>query len=479
MVNEAFFIWAARLVRETNETFFPLYMDESRYLVLMGGGGSGKSIFAGRKIIERASSECGHRFLIVRKVARTLRESCFRQLTDQLRELGIKFTANQSDMTIRLANGSELIFSGLDNVEKLKSIYNVTGIWIEEASELLEEDFNQLDIRLRGESSHYKQIILTFNPISALHWLKRRFFDRDDPRARVHRSAYRDNRFLDKSAAETLESFRESDPYYYQVYCLGEWGVTGRTIFNAVDVTGRLSENVLPVRTGTFIDGVLREGDTVKIYREPEPGRPYVIGADTAGEGSDFFVAQVLDNVTGEQAAVLRQQSDEGTFADALYALGMMYNGALIGAEVNFSTYTVMELSRRGYPRQYVRQDLDSYTGRPMERFGFVTNRSTRETIISGLVSALRGHIELVSDRATLEEMLTFVRNEQQRAEAQQGAHDDCVMALAIAHHIRPQQSYSVRLDEPRADWTESMWEDFRGASREERALLLEKWGRP
>ena len=76
--------------------------------------------------------------------------------------------------------------------------------------------------------------------------------------------------------------------------------------------------------------------------------------------------------------------------------------------------------------------------------------------------------------------MLTFVRNESYRPEAEEGAHDDCIMALAIAHYIRPQQSYAVcESGAEEVEWTESMWEDYRAASREEKALLIEKWGNP
>ena len=125
---------------------------------------------------------------------------------------------NRTDMRINFPNGSEILFSGLDDVEKLKSIYAITGIWIEEASELDEGDLNQLDIRLRGETRFYKQIILSFNPISALHWLKRRFFDTPDARALTHRSTYRNNRFLDAENIRTLEAFRETDPYYCLLY---------------------------------------------------------------------------------------------------------------------------------------------------------------------------------------------------------------------------------------------------------------------
>ena len=147
--------WYEGLRETNNETFLPLFADTHRYLVLKGGGGSGKSIFAGRKVLERAVNEPGHRFLVCRKVARTLRESCFKQLLGQLAEFypDSGYKANKSDLTISFQNGSEIIFAGLDDVEKLKSIYNITGIWIEEASELLEGDFNQLDIRLRGKDA--------------------------------------------------------------------------------------------------------------------------------------------------------------------------------------------------------------------------------------------------------------------------------------------------------------------------------------
>ena len=69
--------WYNELRDTSNDTFMPLFADEHRYLVLKGGGGSGKSIFAGRKELERCVSEPKHRILVCRKVARTLRESCF------------------------------------------------------------------------------------------------------------------------------------------------------------------------------------------------------------------------------------------------------------------------------------------------------------------------------------------------------------------------------------------------------------------
>ena len=487
--------WARDVAQTSNAAFLPLFFDQHRYLVLKGGGGSGKSVFAGRKLIERCVCEPGHRFLVCRKVARTLRESCFRQLVGQIAEhhpeAGAK--TNRGDLLIRFRNGSELIFAGLDDVEKLKSIYAITGIWVEEASEITEADFNQLDIRLRGETREYKQIILSFNPVSANHWLKHRFFDEREPRARVHESTYRDNRFLDAEAVRTLEAFRERDEYYYQVYCLGHWGVTGNTVFHAATVQARLDANVQPEKTGYFEytdDGRKLldpkwvedpEQGFIRIYAPPEPGAPYVIGADTAGEGSDYFCAQVLDNRTGRQVATLRRRTDEDLFARQLWCLGMYYNQALIGVEANFSTYPILELERLRYPKQYVRETVDDYTHRVRRSFGFRTDSRTRPVIIAGLVQAMRDDPLCVCDRDTLLEMLSFVRTEQwNRPEAAPGAHDDCVMALAIAHGIRGQQRYLSEAPEPeRRVWTADMWEDYYRASRPERERMIEKWGKP
>lgn len=486
--------WYEDLLYSSNRTFMPLYFDQHRYLVLMGGGGSGKSIFAGRKILERATSEPGHRLLVCRKVARTLRDSCFRQLIGQLAEYypDSGYKINRTDMRITFPNGSEVLFSGLDDVEKLKSIYNITGIWIEEASELEEADFNQLDIRLRGKTRFYKQIILSFNPISALHWLKRRFFDSRDERALCHRSNYHDNRFLDQENIRTLEAFRETDPYYYAVYCLGEWGVYGQTVFPAAIVQGRLAELDPPKDTGIMefsYDGIslkdakfLRADDGwIKVYERPEAGVPYVIGVDTAGDGSDYNVAQVLDNRTGRQVATMRREHmDEDVFARQVMALGLWYNTALIGVETNFSTYPAIELERLRYPNQYVRETVDNYTHAVRPSYGVRTDSKSRPIMIAGLIAAVREDIGNFFDRETLEEMLTFVRDERGRPEAQDGAHDDCIMAIAIAHYIRPQQRYEKQVErEAVSRWTTDMWEDYEAATPEERQYLIKKWGYP
>jgi hypothetical protein len=219
----------------------------------------------------------------------------------------------------------------------------------------------------------------------------------------------------------------------------------------------------------------------VRLLVRPEDGAPYVVGGDTAGTGSDKFTGQVLDNRTGVQVAVLQHKDDETFYARQMYCLGQFYNQALLGIETNYSTYPQKELERLGYPHLYVRERVDTYTGALMQAFGFETTTSTRPLIVDNLRSVVRENIELIGDYNTLGEMLTFVYDEHYKPQAQEGEHDDLVMALAIAHQIRPQQSYTAEKpeDEAAAEWTDSMWEDWMRASEDERRYLENKWGRP
>ena len=474
-------LWFKELRDTSNPSFLPLYTKEHRYLVLKGGAGSGKSELAGHKVSDRCVRESGHRFLVTRKVKNTIRRSCYEQLVAQAKRYypDTPIKENSSYLSIKYPSGSEVICAGLDDVEKLKSIYEITDVWIEEASEITEADFNQLDIRMRGKSPYYRQMILTFNPVSIGHWLKKRFFDTSDPRAFIHESTYKDNVFLTEEDRQTLERFKDIDEYYYAVYCLGQWGSVFRSIFPTKLLVERQRDLPRPVKEGHFEREIFREcsGDIIRIFEEPKKGRPYVIGADTAGEGSDRFAAHVIDNVTGRQVAVLHARIAETEFPEQIIRLGYMYNTALIAVECNFSTYTVHELERLGYPKQYVRQSIDSYTHKTEKKYGFVTSKITRPVIISNLVRIVQESPHLISDNTTIEEMLTFVRNEKLRAEAAEGTHDDLVMALAIAYQCREQQR-SVD-EEELVTWTRSMWEDYYSGNEVVKAEMIARYGRP
>ena len=159
---------------------------------------------------------------------------------------------------------------------------------------------------------------------------------------------------------------------------------------------------------------------------------PYVIGADTAGTGEDYFCAKVIDNVTQKCVATLHIKNiDEDLFAHQLYCLGKYYNDALIGVETNFSQHPVRVLRALDYKNLYSHKTQESES-----RYGFLTTSVSRPIIISNLVSVMREDIYLETDRQTLIEMSTFIKGRDMRAEGAPGTHDDLVMASAIARYV-------------------------------------------
>ena len=439
-----------------NDVYLPYLENDDRYLVFYGGGSSGKSYFIAQRFIYKLIHPTRCNLLVVRQTGDTNRRSTFPLLKQVISNwnLGEHFKVNESDMRIicKLTN-NEVAFAGLDDVEKIKSITfsngELTDIWVEEATETQEADINQLKVRLRGGKSK-KQIVLSFNPINIQHWIKKHFID--SRLATVCFSTYKDNKFLTDDDRKALEDLKNIDEYTYEVYCLGKWGILGKTVFDARAIQRRLDAIPKPVKTGYFAyqyDG-LRVSDIkwvndpdgyIKLYKLPNQlnWTQFCIGGDTAGEGSDYFVGMVLDAQTGEQVAVLHQQFDADQYTKQMYCLGKYYRDALIGIEANFDSFPIMELQRLQYPKQYTREAQDTYTGKTEKRFGFKTTSLTRPTIISRLIEIVREHCETINDRGTLEELLTIVRNEKGRIEAPEGGHDDMMMALAIAHHIKEQ----------------------------------------
>lgn len=262
--------------------------------------------------------------------------------------------------------------------------------------------------------------------------------------------------------------------------------MTGECVFNKEDIIKRIASMDSPVDTGRFeysYDGlkitdikfVSTPDGEIKIYEKPQKDYPYVIGGDTAGGGSDQFTAQVINNVSGKQAAVLARRFDEDLYARQLYCLGMYYNTALVAVETNFSTHPVRELERLKYPKQYVRETTDTYTHTVKKSYGFLTNSKTRPLLIAELIAHMRDDIQNLTDKETAREMLTFIYNENRRPEASSGAHDDLVMALGIAYFIRNAQSSSA--PSPKIQWTKDMIDDYKNASKEEKKYLIRKWG--
>lgn len=236
-MTEVISIDFSRLNEATNDVFYPLYWCKERWLVLMGGSGSGKSVFSAQKALYRVVSGRRHIYLVLRKVAATIRNSTWRLFLSIIDAWGWRGlivgnpTMKTQDLRLVFRNGSEIVFAGLDDAEKIKSITGVTSIWCEEATEFSQDDIEQLNIRLRGIRHTYMQITLTFNPISLMHWLKKMFWDKPRNRAKVLVTTYRDNRWVTPDDVTTYEEMKRTNPAMYQVYGLGQWGLLKGLIY--------------------------------------------------------------------------------------------------------------------------------------------------------------------------------------------------------------------------------------------------------
>lgn len=220
---------------------------------------------------------------------------------------------------------------------------------------------------------------------------------------------------------------------------------TGNPFFDTMAVQKRLQSVRRADYVGEFTDlGHFYEAEKgkVEIWEMPKEGHTYVLSADTAGEGSDFFVAYVLDkDEGGHQIAKYRAQTDEPQFVKTIYWLATMYNYAMIAPETNFSTYCILKLQEMGYMNLYIRETADTYMPHIMKRFGFRTTSVTRPLVLDMLKEVVNYKADLIEDAGFFHEALSFVKADNGRPEAAAGSHDDCVMAMAIGLYVMPQAS--------------------------------------
>lgn len=215
---------------------------KKRYRVLKGGKGSKKSTTTALNFICRIMKYEGSNLLVVRQVMNTHRDSTFAQLCWAQEKLGVSALwsnkVSPMEMTY-LPTGQKILFRGFDDVLKLASTTVPNGylcwVWVEEAYEIAHEaDFEKLDLSIpRGKIPEplFKQTTITFNPWSATHWLKSRFFDRKYDNTAVFSTNYLINEFLDETDRKVFEDMKEKNRQRYEVAGLGNWGVSEGLVF--------------------------------------------------------------------------------------------------------------------------------------------------------------------------------------------------------------------------------------------------------
>lgn len=238
-----------------NDVYRPLLSDYTRNQIIFGGSSSGKSYFAVGQRPVWDILQGGRNFLFVRNVARYNRISTFNEITKTINSWNANefFNIHKSDLTITCANGYQMLFVGLDDVHRVKSVTPqkgvITDIIVEEATETSYDDIKELRKRLRGLTPEIlidgkptkikKRFVLLFNPINRTHWIFKEYFagkfddnntfyKNDD--LMILKTTYKDNlRFLEQEDVDALED--EKDIYYHNVYTLGNWGVLGDLIY--------------------------------------------------------------------------------------------------------------------------------------------------------------------------------------------------------------------------------------------------------
>lgn len=220
--------------------YYDFWHTKKRYCVCKGSRGSKKSKTAALNMLYRLIKYPLSNGLCVRRYSNTLRDSMYSDLKWAIHRFNLD---NYFDCTVfplqitRRSTGQKILFRGLDDGLKITSISVDYGVlcfvWIEEAFEVNEDDFNKLDMSIRGEvpEGYFKQITLTFNPWSATSWLKKRFFDNLDDDIFTKTTTWQCNEWLDEADRNIFLKMKKSNPRRYRIEGDGEWGIAEGLIF--------------------------------------------------------------------------------------------------------------------------------------------------------------------------------------------------------------------------------------------------------
>ena len=236
-----------KLIAKLNTIYKPYLSNTARTQIYFGGASSGKSVFNAQRFV-LAVMDDGRNVLVCRAVARTIRKSVFAEIRSVINEFDLEdeFHVHKSEMVItHKANGHQILFAGLDDVNKLKSIRAekgaITDVWVEEATEIQDiKDIKQLMRRQRGgDPGTPKTITLTFNPLYQSHPIYKEYFEPlgwhdnqteyNSDSLTILKTWYIHNEYLTQGDIDDLEN--EPDGYFKDVYTYGKWGILGNVIF--------------------------------------------------------------------------------------------------------------------------------------------------------------------------------------------------------------------------------------------------------
>ena len=183
---------------------------------------------------------------------------------------------NNSTFTIDIPNGSTFLFKGLDDSEKIKSITSITDIVIEEATEITQDEFTQLDLRLRARKPNL-QIYLMFNPVSKVNWCYKYWFEKGTPpKTKIIKTTYKDNRFLPPDYIASLERMKETNFTYWNIYANGEFCSLDKLIYTNWRQYDEVPPQNLPILIGLDF-GYINDASALIVSRIDEENKKIYI----------------------------------------------------------------------------------------------------------------------------------------------------------------------------------------------------------
>jgi phage terminase large subunit len=340
-----------------NPVYFPYLNDDTPEQIFYGGSSSGKSYFLAQRCVLDVLKG-GRNYLITRKVAKNIRKSVFNEIKKAINFFKVRdyFKINETDMVITCSNGYQILFVGLDDVEKVKSITPekevITDIWQEEATENDEEDDKQLDKRLRGIARVKKRKIKSFNPIYQTHWIYKNHFAGKwdetkttyrDNRLFILKTTYRDNNFLMPDDIERLEA--ETDKYWRDVYLDGNWGVLGKVIFTnwrTEDLT-EFAKTITTFQNGCDFGYAEDPAAPTRLHFDRKRMTLYVLDARYCYGMTNDLLASEIKNMCGRE--VITCDSSEPKSIQELRQYGVTAKAAKKGKDsVNFGIQWLQKL---------------------------------------------------------------------------------------------------------------------------------------
>ncbi len=296
-----------------------------RLEIYYGGAGSGKSYGACQKVLLKALNR-RRKVLVIRKVGATLKHSVFQLFLDLIVQSGFSTLAkvNRSDFQISLYNGSQFIFKGLDDPEKIKSITGITDIVIEEATELTEEDFLQLNLRLRPVEPQ-PQIYLMFNPVSKANWVYAYFYEDPPVDALIVQTTYKDNCFLTDDYRRELEELQKRNPAYYRIYALGEFATLEKLVYPVWTKKIITAEEVDGCSLFVGLDfGYVNDPSAILWGRYDEPRRRIYVTGEYAKTGMmNDAIARIIVSLGFRKERIVADNSEQKSIAELKQLYGI------------------------------------------------------------------------------------------------------------------------------------------------------------